>query len=334
MSNWKLTPRENYMELYNHSKPERFVNCYEPFDVFFSDAISARLHTRERGKDVKDAWGTLIRWKADDIAGIPYITDETKVLPDVTEWQKYVKAPYFALTDKDEDWELALQTEKNVNRKEKLLTGFLATGFFEQLHYLMGFEDTLMNLLVEPEAIGELLDYILEWRMHYVKILIDRIHPDIILSHDDWGAKDRLFMSGDTWRELFKPRYAKLYGYIKSRGVQIMHHSDSYCVPIIHDMVDVGIDIWQGVLPSNDIPKLQKELGGKLNLMGGLDCGKIDVPGWTDDLVRTEVDRAVKEYAPGGSFIPCYTYGDPGTIYGIHDTISDEIEKQSVKLYK
>ena len=70
---------------------------------------------------------------------------------------------------------------------------------FERCHFLMGFEDTLMNFLMEPEAMHELLDYLLDWRMEYAKQLIDHLQPDAILSHDDWGAKDRLFMSAETW---------------------------------------------------------------------------------------------------------------------------------------
>ena len=42
-----------------------------------------------------------------------------------------------------------------------------------------------------------------------------------------------------------------------------MHHGDSFMEPIVEDMVELGIDVWQGVLPQNDIPKLQKQLAGR-----------------------------------------------------------------------
>ena len=32
--------------------------------------------------------------------------------------------------------------------------------------------------------------------------------------------------------------------------------------PVVEDMVELGVDVWQGVLPQNDIPKLQKQLAG------------------------------------------------------------------------
>ena len=56
-----------------------------------------------------------------------------------------------------------------------------------------------------------------------------------------------------------------------------MHHADSFMEPIIEDMVDLGIDIWQGTLPQNDIPKLQKQLNGRMTLMGGIDASIVDL---------------------------------------------------------
>ena len=51
----------------------------------------------------------------------------------------------------------------------------MKTGLFEQSHFLMGFEDTLMNYLLEPEASEELLDYITEYKLKYARILIENL---------------------------------------------------------------------------------------------------------------------------------------------------------------
>ena len=109
----------------------------------------------------------------------------------------------------------------------------------------------------------ELLDYIMEYRMFMAEELIRHLKPNVVLSYDDWGAKDRLFMDPDTFREFFKDRYEKLYAHIKEVGkevgkdIVVIHHADSHCAEIIDDMADMHIDIWQGVLPSNDVPALQ-----------------------------------------------------------------------------
>ena len=40
-------------------------------------------------------------------------------------------------------------------------------------------------------------------------------------------------MSPEVWREFFKEPYRKLYDYLHSQGVIVMHHADSYLEPIV-----------------------------------------------------------------------------------------------------
>jgi hypothetical protein len=331
-----LTARENFLELLGGGTPERLVNQYEPFEFILVEPLLAQSINRKEGEDIPDAWGTVIRWKKGEHAGMPYITEDNKVCPDVTQWRKYVKAPN--ITNPAFDWSAATDLIRKTNRREKLVTLFMPTGLFEQCHFLMGFEDTLMNLLIEPKAMHELLDYILNWKMLYAKELIDHLGPDAILLHDDWGAKTRLFMSPEIWREFFKPRFEKLHKYIKNRGVLVIHHADSYCSEILEDMEEIHIDVWQGVLPQNNIPALQERLDAidaRMLLMGGIDAGVIDFPDWTEEAVRAETRRACDEYVPGGRFIPCITYGLPESIYpGVFECISDEIDKYGPEFYR
>ena len=155
-----------------------------------------------------------------------------------------------------------------------------------------------------------------------------------MLSHDDWGSKHSLFISPETWREFIKPQYAKTYKYMKDHGVIVMHHADSFLEPIIEDMVDLGIDIWQGALPENDIPKLQKQLNGRMPLMGGIEADIVDRAASTEAEIRKEVRRACQSYGPGGHFIPCITYGGPGCLYKhVDPIIDDEIDKYNKEVY-
>ena len=67
--------------------------------------------------------------------------------------------------------------------------------------------------------------------------------------------------------------------------------------------------------------------------MGGLDASIMDLKDYKEDVIRGEVARACREYAPGGSFIPCLTYGGEGSIFpGVNDIIMDEIRNQN-KIY-
>lgn len=329
-----MTSVEMYKKFLETGRSEKLICQYEPYDFVLCDPITKQHMTgRIPGQDAKDSWGTTHRWKEGDHAAVPYITPENVVCPDITEWRKYCKKPN---TDfPEEQWQEAIEAAEKIRSEGKLVGVLLATGLFEQLHFLMGFEDTLLNLFMEPDSVHELLDYIMEYRMSYAENLIRHIKPDMVLSHDDWGAKDRLFMDPDTFREFFKGRYEKLYSHIKELGkevghdVTVIHHGDSNCAEIIDDMTDMHIDIWQGVLPSNDIPKLLKHLNGrKPYLMGGIDAGIVDNPFSSEEEIRAEVRRAITDAEGLPGFIPCITYGLPESIRpGVFEMITDEIEK-------
>ncbi|NLA75314.1 MAG: uroporphyrinogen decarboxylase (URO-D) [Deltaproteobacteria bacterium] len=313
-----------------NGKPDAFVNEWEPFPQVW-DPVFFYLFPVAKGQTAINPWGVTINWGENEPGIMPIVNEKTKVCPDITEWRKTCKAP--DLDKVPMDWTNAKAETAKIKAEDKFSMVWVPTGVFEQLHFLMGFEDTLMNFIAEPDAMHELIDYVKESKMQQVRLLIENLRPDVVMFHDDWGSKHSMFMSPDTWREFFKEPYREIYGAMKKEGVITMHHADSFCEPIAQDMVDVGIDIWEGILPSNDIQKIKKDTNYKLTLMGGIDASIVDRADWTEEVVRAETARACREYHEGGMFIPCLTYGGEGSIYpGVNDCIMDEIRKQS-KIY-
>ena len=325
-----MTPKEIFLELLKKDgRPERQLVQYEALQMALGDPIGGYLHNGRRpGATVTDLWGTIIEWPADAPGSMPHVTEETKVIKDITRWRDYVHAPDIIANCSDEEaWAGFRSAVREKAGEERLVAGFMATGIFEQCHFLMPFQEVLTNLYDHPDEMHELIDYITDFRIGYVKHLIDNLQPDAIFSHDDWGTKDALFMKPDMWREFFKEPYRRFYGYIRSRGVIAIHHADSYLVPIIDDMAEIGIQVWQGVLPENNIPALQKQLDGRMVLMGGIGAA-IDREDAGEEEVRSYVSKALNEYCPGGHFIPSITYGLSGTVYRHVDPwIDDEIRK-------
>lgn len=317
-----MTPAELFRETIKpDGKPDRLLKQYEGMKFIFGNPVSEYIGGVKRGETAKDKWGVTKTFEENAPGPMPVINDELKVLKDITHWQDYVHAPDIANNCQD-GWESCQKAAKEINDEGYLSAFVMGTGIFEQCHYLMGFEDTLTNLYEHPAEMHELIDYILDFRMRYAKLLIDNVHPDVILSHDDWGTKDALFMKRDMWREFFKEPYRKFYSYMKSEGVIVIHHADSYCADIVDDMVEIGIDVWQGVLPENDIPTLLHHLQGKMVLMGGIGAA-IDTPVSTESEIYTYTKNLLNECAPYGGFIPCITYGLPGAIYKHVDAVID-----------
>ena len=318
------TPKEIFLELLKpNGRPERVLKQYEALHMCLNDPINTYLRgNRRRGTVSRDRWGTTISFPADAPGAIPVHTDDLTVCPDVTYWEETVHAPDLA-ANCAAGWEDCRAAARSAAGEEKLLAGFMGTGIFEQCHFLMGFENTLTALYEHPDEMHRLIDYITDYRLGYVKLLIDNLHPDVIFSHDDWGTKDALFMHPDMWRAFFKEPYRRFYGYIRSRGCIAIHHADSYLVPIVDDMAEIGIQVWQGVLPENDIPALQRRLQGKLVLMGGIGAA-IDRSDATAEEVCDYTRRTLRSCCPGGHFIPSITYGLPGAVYPHIDRYIDE----------
>ena len=327
------TAKEIFLEtLKPDGKPERQLVQYEALAVQIPDPVFLYLREGSRpGVTIKDKWGVTILFPEGDPGPTPLITPETKVCPDITRWREFVHAPDIE-TACTEGWEPFIGMGRAAAGTDKLLTAFWPTGLFEQCHFLMGFEDTLANFYEHPQEMHELIVYLTEFRLKYAKLLIDKLQPDAILSHDDWGAKESLFMNPDMWREFFKEPYRKIYQYIRSRDVIAIHHADSYLAPIVEDMAEIGIQVWQGVLPENNIPELQKRLNGSMVLMGGIGAA-IDRPDSTDEEIRAYVRNALETYCPGGHFIPSITYGGPGTVFPhVDPIINEEIEAYNKRL--
>jgi len=332
-----LSIKENFLEtLKPNGHPDRLVNGFEFMKLIVPDPALRFTFTKTRiqpGATEIDAWGVTWTWPVGQPGPIPLHTKDNLVIKDIGDWENQLVIP--DLVSAHLDWNDVKTRAAEIDRNEYLVCGFLISGFFERLHMLMGFEEALVNMMLEPEKVKNMFDAICEHRLIHVRMLVENIRPDIIMSHDDWGTKTSLFMPPDVWRDIIKPQYKKLYGYLKKQGVLVMHHADSFLEQIVPDMVDVGIDIWQGALPQNDIVSLQKQLNGRMLLMGGVDASIVDTSFATEDIIRAEVRRACETYGPHGRFIPSLTYGEPGRgiFPNVDAIISDEVSAHNRRAY-
>lgn len=324
-----LTKRQNLLETIKGGNPDRFVNQYEFLNMILEMPLGSGS---KYGCTWKDNWGITWQWPEGQLGAFPVHDDEHRVLKDVTEWKKYVKIPEIDTSDKA--WAAAVAHANSVDRNEEFVSPFYAPGVFEMTHHLMGMEDALMGLYEEPEAMHELIDAITQYELDAAKVIIEKLHPDCIFHHDDWGSQKNSFVSPAMFEEFFLPAYKKIYGYYKANGVElIVHHSDSYAANLVPYMIEMGVDIWQGVMNTNNIPELIKKYGEKISFMGGLHSGLIDFPDWTPENCTKHVEEACK--ANGNKyFIPCLTAGLPkGYFPNVYETVSTAIDEMSKKMF-
>ncbi|MBN2419855.1 MAG: hypothetical protein JXL81_10755, partial [Deltaproteobacteria bacterium] len=253
-----MNKKEQFLSVLKNEKPIKWMGYgFEAFPQLrfhcVIDPISIWDILQFSGAAAVDNWGGVLRFLPGDPGIIPIVNQDNKVIKDITKWKDYVKFPEIP----DLDWSDAKKTIDEIDRDNTLIMVPTFRGLFERAHCLMPFEECLMAMYGEPESMYEFFGAYTDWKIKVVEQLIDNLQPDVIHSHDDWGSKDNLLFSPDTFRELLKPHYARLYSYIKGRGVLVQHHADCYCQGIEKDMVEIGCDMWQGVLPTNDIQKIK-----------------------------------------------------------------------------
>jgi len=327
-----LTKRQNFLETIRGGNPDRFVKNFEALQFIRGNPYSASNPRPKRGEEVVNLWGVTVRFQENTPGPFPVHDAEHIVCKDITRWREFVKAP--SLDFPQSEWDKYKPAAEAIDRNEYFATAMVAPGVFEQVHYLMSMEEALVAFYEEPEAMHELIDYITEFEVKYAQLLCENYHPDALFHHDDWGSQYSSFLSPEMFEEFIVPAYKKIYGTYREGGVQlIVHHSDSYAANLIPAMIDIGIDVFQGCLTTNNIPELIKKYGGQISFMGGINNGVVDIENWTEELIAREVRRACTECGKL-YFIPGLTVGGPGSTYpGVDAAVLGEIDKMSAEMF-
>ena len=120
---------------------------------------------------------------------------------------------------------------------------------------------------------------------------------------DDYGTQRGMLMSPSHWRGLIKPRLAEIYGLAKRHGRTVFHHSCGNIVPIIGDLIDLGLDVLHPIQPeAMDVAGLKREFGADVTFCGGIRTQDL-LPHGTPQEVRDEVRRLKDLLGKGGGYI-------------------------------
>ena len=328
-----LTDRENLMEVINRGRPERFANQYDPFHLLYTPILIHDNYPTKGGPNTINDWGVELSWGADQPGAFPVHSPEKIVMPDVTKWKDAVKAPPTAYGDAE--WEPVIAEAESVNQKEQIVAPCVMPGIFEQTHYLGEITRILTDFYEHPQELKDLIKYLTEWELSLAEEICDHLNPEAIFRQDDWGTNTSTFISPEMFDEFFLEPYKEINSYYHDHGCKlIIHHSDSYAATLIPEMIDMGINIWQGVMRTNDIPECIRRYGDKITFMGGVDSTIVDVPDWDTDLISKEVKYICEQCGPL-SFIPSQTQGiNFSSFPGVYEAIHDSIDAYSIEYFK
>jgi uroporphyrinogen decarboxylase len=189
---------------------------------------------------------------------------------------------------------------------------FMGFGFcmFERAWSLMGMENVLMSMITSPEALDEFFDRICDYYADLVDIALE-YDIDGVYFGDDWGQQQGLIMGPEHWRHFIKPRMARLYGRVKSKGIPVIQHSCGDNREIFGDLVEIGLTCYQTFQPEiYDIGEMKRLYGDKLAFWGGVSTQQI-LSRLNARGVQDEIVRVVKILRANGGLIIAPTHALP-----------------------
>lgn len=173
---------------------------------------------------------------------------------------------------------------------------------FERAHCLRGFDTLLIDLLRRRAFAEELLDKITEYQVSVARNFVE-LGVDGGYTGDDFGQQRGPLISPDLWREVFKPRYRRIWGVFKDAGKPVFHHSCGDVRKLLGDMVELGLDVLNPVQPqAMPIEELVDQYGHRLSFWGGIST-QTTLPFGSPEEVTREVRRVVGVLGKYGGYI-------------------------------
>ena len=189
-------------------------------------------------------------------------------------------------------------------KDEYWIVGVTVTTIFETAWALRGYERILMDFAADPDTADAVLDIPYRYHLAAAQRLV-RMGVDMIWIGDDVGTQHAMLISPETWRRFLKPRMAAFIRTIKgiNPALKVAYHSDGCILPIIPELIEVGVDVLNPVQPrSMDPARLKKEYGKRLCFWGSID-EQHTLPFGTADDVAAEVNQRLRTIGKGGGLI-------------------------------
>ncbi|MFW6162702.1 MAG: uroporphyrinogen decarboxylase family protein [Planctomycetota bacterium] len=186
------------------------------------------------------------------------------------------------------DYDVPARYEKARERIREAGDKFILAGapvtFIHRLDYLRGNANAMTDPYLHPEELGRLLDVMADAAIQAIEHFAQLgVHG--IISCDDWGLQDRLFIHPDTFRTFFKPRYARVYAAARKHGMLTFLHSCGYIVEILEDLIEAGLDVIQMDQQENmGTATLGERFGGRLAFWCPVDIQQTMIRGSLDDI--------------------------------------------------
>jgi len=182
-------------------------------------------------------------------------------------------------------------------KEDFALTLITRAGFFPAL-LSMGMERFFLSLYDDRPLVEEVLDRYTDWSVAVAERVCS-MGIDVFISTDDLAWKQGSMLSLDLFRELVMPRFSHVAEKVTKPWVM---HSDGNIVPLIPDLLSLGINALHALEPETlDIREVKRRWGNRVCLIGNVSL--VTLGRGTPAQVEAEASALIRDLGPSGGYI-------------------------------
>ena len=175
---------------------------------------------------------------------------------------------------------------------------------FKRFWHLRGYENALMDYLANPPVLEAIYDRLFPL-VTELCLRMARAGVDMIKVVGDVSMQDRITMGPVPWRNIDKPRWARLIDACREANPETVFffHSDGKLDDLVDDLIEVGFTVINPIQPECMDPiEVKRRWGERITMHGGISIQKT-LPFGTVDDVRREVDTLIRNCGHNGGLI-------------------------------
>ena len=183
-------------------------------------------------------------------------------------------------------------------------------GIFEFAQRVVGMENLLVMMALQPDVAGVLFDKLVELKLAYWQTALTELGDlvDVVTYADDYGSQVSQIISPGMFRRQIKPRVRQVFD-LQARlapHAARFFHSDGNVRPLIPDFIEIGVQILNPIhirATGMEPAALKRDFGRDLVFWGGGVDTQGVLPTGTPQEVRDDVRRNVEALAAGGGYV-------------------------------
>jgi uroporphyrinogen decarboxylase len=191
---------------------------------------------------------------------------------------------------------------KAIKDEDIVTIGELHSGWHLAFQVRGGIDKIAIDSYRNPDFAANLVDKMAAACQRFAEAMIEA-GVDVLFVTDDYADNHGPYINLKLLREHELPSLKKIVDKAHHHGVPVLKHSDGNLYPILDEICATGIDGLHPIEPGPmDLGDVKAKYGGRICLLGNVDC-KYVLPYGSEDDVRRDVQRCIDAGGKNGGFV-------------------------------